>query len=109
MPIFDEFQTDMADTIQEVGEDIVYKPYGGSPRTIRAFVERGIADVSGLTPGSVAIVYVLNDRTTGIPSAQLDRGRDKVSVSHRHGGTAQDRTIGEILQQNPAFMQLELR
>jgi len=106
----------MAAIIQDTGEPAVYKPSTGDPRAILAHVDRSGARVDrsgarnfGLTPGAVAEVYVLNNPTTGITSAQLDRGRDQISIPDRFGGTPKPRTIGEILQENPAFMILELR
>jgi hypothetical protein len=71
------------------GEDVLYTPTGGTPRTIKAHVDRNppehiAPDGQVLTPKMR--ITVNNDATTGISSATVDRyGSDTITVAYRIG------------------------
>lgn len=84
------FQLD-ADVLQGV-ESISYTPSGGSPRTIKAIVDRSPAAM--LTDGGVYTprvrLTVRNHATAGVlASAVNQHGADRVSVAVMLGGTAE--------------------
>ena len=72
------------------GEYVVYTPATGSPRTIKAHVDRNppehiAPDGQVLTPK--LRITVNNDATTGISTATADfHGSDKITVAERIGG-----------------------
>lgn len=97
MSIFsDQLKEDMATVFcnsDEFAETVTYKPRGGGTRAIKAVVDRNPPAYKGpsgkiVTP--VLAIRVPNSATTGISSAELDTGGDKVSVAKRIGETAED-------------------
>lgn len=93
----DEAWDDLKD---EFGEEIVYKPHGGLPRTITAIVNR---TPPAPPPGATEVVVprltitVENHATRGILLSDCDTGGDLVELAVRAGGTAEERTIGHPL------------
>ena len=74
-----------------LAEEIVYKPHDGTPRTVRAFVERrGPEPRDGIRTRTTAVVVVTvaNDPERGISSAEIDLNADRIIVAPRPGGAA---------------------
>jgi len=89
---------------------VVYKPAGGSDRTIDAIVTR-------LTPGKnadghtftpVTVICVLNDSTDGIASDEINIGTDRIEYSVRHGQATQERAIHKITHHDEGILRLEV-
>ena len=94
------------------GETVTYKPLAGGSRAITAVVNReGVGAVDGLPHGQGPLVSVIvaNDAVTGISTADIDTGGDKVTVAWQIGETATDRRITDILSQDAGMLELELR
>lgn len=68
-------------------EAIVYRPKGGTPRTINAVVTRNPPqDSSAGIVQPLLEISVANHATLGISSADVDYGGDSVTLSDRIGG-----------------------
>ncbi len=80
------------------------------PRVINAIVDR---NPIGPTPAGhdspVMYVWVDNDATTGISSAEIDRGGDRIEVAQVIGKTKVQRAINRILRQTLGWLLLEIR
>lgn len=92
------------------GEEVVYKPIGGAPRTITANVRRNppeeIADgvkVKDLT------IDVYNDRTTGVEARSVKTGQDTIEVADIVGGDVRDKSILAILDDTCGMVTLLVR
>jgi hypothetical protein len=87
-----DFAGDMKNVfLPDFGEDVVYTPRNGAPRTIKAIVRRNppaYVGSNGQPVAPIAEIEVANSATTGISSAELDTGGDAVTVAPRIGGTA---------------------
>ena len=80
------------------------------PRLINAIVDRNpIAHAAGGTPSPELMVWVDNDSTTGISSAEINRGGDRLLVAQVIGKTAVQRTIQRIVRETVGFLQIEVR
>jgi len=93
------------------GETVVYKPLGGDERSIQAIVTRpGLGPVGGGEDGDTELttINVENDATTGISTAEVDTGGDKVSLPTRIGNAAEDRPIGPIISQDAGRVTYEV-
>ncbi len=91
------------------GDTIVYDPLVGSPRIIKAIVDYpGAGPIGQLAGGSRLHVEILicNDPITGISSAEIDTGGDKVIVPMRRGLTAGLVRINKIITQDEASLRL---
>ena len=108
--------------LKDFGEDVVYTPSGGTPRTIKADVDRnppaGIAEApqGGVAP--VAIVEVANrqsstttdtDGVGGISSSELNCGGDTLTLARRVGQTATARPITRLVGHDAGMLKLEVR
>ena len=92
-------------------KQIVYYPRSGGSRTIEAIVEYlGPQQVAGLAGGSrpQMDVYVRNNSATGISSAQVDTGGDKLDVPLRYGKSAKKVRINEVIAQDKAMLKLRV-
>ena len=91
---------------RQFGESIGYTNRAGDPvRTITARVIRDpmtIMAEAGDVPVHAMIISVENDSTAGITSDEINTGGDYVSVAPRAGGTAEDRTIVQVLPTSTA-------
>lgn len=92
----------------KLGEDVTYKPSGGTPRTIRAIARRDDPDEYGNSITQRTRWRVDNDSTTGITPAELDMGVDILSVPLEPGDEPTDRQIKRIVQQNNVRLILEV-
>lgn len=79
-------------------------------RVINAIVDRNpIAPTPVGVDSPVMHVWVDNDASTGISSAEIDRGGDRIEVAQVIGKTKVQRVINRILRQTLGWLQLEVR
>lgn len=106
------FERDGVPALQkEYAEDATYMPEGGGSRAIKAHIERQRVAAGEFAGESfpVWIVKVENSATTGISSAELNRGGDKISFPPREGETAETKSIVELLSHENGFVTVECR
>ena len=86
---------------RQFGEWILYRPLGGIPRQIFVIVNRQpiapVRQASGARTPFIEIEAV-NDPRTGIDSALLNTGGDRVDVSFRDGDPVSIRSITKFLK-----------
>ena len=90
----------------------ILSPAEAMAREITAIVGReGPGELPGTPHGSSyrAVVRVANNSTTGISSAEIDCGGDKVTLAVRIGKTAIERRITDIISQNAGMLTLGVR
>ena len=90
-------------------ETVTYYPRSGGSRSISAVLEFPGAELIGdLTGGRrpVVDVYVKNNSSSGISSAEVNTGGDKIKVPQRYGLTANTIKIIEIAGQEKALLHL---
>lgn len=90
------------------GEPVTYKPFGGSSVTTTAIVRRDPPEVSpesGRGRTFNVTIYLRNQ--VGVTS--INTNGDRVSVAPTYGGTPQDLSVVEILNQSAAGWTLLLR
>lgn len=95
----------------EFGEAVVYVPRNGATRDISAQVQREVPEGNEQAEGAVVpslFVTVRNSSTTGISSAEVNTGGDKVRLAQRIGGETKDCPIIEVVSQDPGMMKLRL-
>lgn len=107
-------KTSMEQIVAGFGEAVTYKPSGGDNRSISAVIERGtLAKLDGgqayAANGPEMVIRVVNDATTGITAAEVNTGKDLVSLPVRIGQSATDRLITKILAQDDGQLVLEVR
>ena len=90
-------------------EEVIYRPDGGVARPIRAYVVREQPEAYGRARAAVTTVQVLNHATDGITAAELNKGSDTIDVAERYGGTKKNRGVHRIIEQNGAYLLLEVR
>jgi len=91
-------------------ESIVYRPYGGTARTINAAIQRpSLGDPYMSGAALQFIVTVLNSATSGVSSAELDTGRDQIDIAERPGGTATSRTVHSLISQSSEYLAIGIR
>lgn len=82
-------------------------------RVINAVVDRNpdakLPPDDQLSTSPMMNIWVDNDVTTGISSAELNRGGDRIEVAEVIGKPASERTITRIVRQTAGWMQLEVR
>ena len=107
---------DAATFLADFGEDVIYTPRDGRPRTITAVVDRNppsaIPEVVGAAGGGLAqrfVISVANDELTGIAPDRLDTGGDAVHIAPRIGEALEEFRIAGIVSQDPGMIQLEVR
>lgn len=80
------------------------------PRPINAIVDRNpVSTTPAGADSPTMLVWVDNDSTTGISSAEIDRGGDRLEVAQVIGKPKVQRNINRIVRQTTGFMQLEVR
>ena len=110
--ISDQAAESMVQLIAQRGVDVIYRPAAGVARTIKAIIrQKPPSQLGSATKASSTFTtaLVLNDSTTGISSAELDRGGDKIDIETRIGKDAAARPIKGIIFHNAAVMKLEIR
>ena len=91
-------------------KSITYYPRGGGSRSIEAIIEYpGPAAIGDLAGGSRPImdIYIENSSTSGISSAEVDTGGDKLDVPLRFGLTAARVRITRIVAQDKAVLHIQ--
>ena len=89
---------------------ITYRPRSGASRSIESIIEYpGPGGIDGLSGGSRPLldIYIKNDSTSGISSAEVDTGGDKVEVPLRIGLTAARVRITKIVTQDKAILHIQ--
>lgn len=99
----------LAQLLETLGEDIVYRPVDGTARTIRALVDRQDRQDGAYGRTPVTQITVLDDDSDGIAAADLDTARDMVDVAAISGADADSRAITRIVDQRPGVLVLEVR
>jgi hypothetical protein len=87
------------------GESITYYPFGGTARTITAIVDReppSIVDGAGEIITHAMVIEVYDSSSTGISLSELNTGRDKIGVALRAGGTAEQRSVAQLMEPQEA-------
>lgn len=96
----------------DFGEQIVYLPREGRPRSIPAVVERQPpAPIDG-APGGVRpamVVVVKNDEQDGIGGREIDTGGDRVKIAPRVGQEPQEFRILEVGQNDAGTLELRVQ
>jgi len=95
------------------GESILYRPNGGTNRTITALVRRAAPEAvagpgSGRLTATVITITVVNDAIDGIENSGINIGGDKVDVAVREGETPRTLNIARLLKQTTAFQVFEV-
>ena len=109
MTVARDMQTDFrVSLLADIGENIVYTPNGGSPRTIKATVRRLTSEVHAITRTLIARITVLNDGTYGISSDELDLGADTITLALREGKTPAVCRNLRLLSHSEATMTFEV-
>jgi hypothetical protein len=112
MSLNDDLAADAAYMISadDFGETVTYTPYGNSPVTITAVVDRRIpsriAEVTNNLSNDI-VVTIQNHATLGVTSVQT--GRDKITVSPIYGGTPKAMVVTEVLSADAGVWTLKVR
>jgi len=100
------------EVLDELGEEVTYKPYGGDSRSILAIIDRnppapiGPGGQQGRAPR--AIIVVKNSSTAGISTTELDTGTDKISYPVRLDQDPQDCLNSKKISEDAASITLEI-
>lgn len=94
-------------------ESILYSSKGANPpASIRAIVDRnapaGVDPVTG-SLSSVVLVTVRNDAEKGIAAADIDTGRDRITITDRVGGANKTMKIVRIVSHDAGVVNLEVK
>lgn len=109
MTLATDMQTDFSGSLlDQFGEDLVFRPTGGTPRTIKGIVRRLTSDVHGTTRALPARITVLNSAISGILTSAFNAGLDSIDVPQRHGDTAETAKNMRILSHSEATITLEV-
>jgi len=91
-------------------KSIIYRPRGGGSRNIKAIIEYpGPGAIGDLAGGGRPImdIYIKNSSTSGISSAELDTGGDKLDVPLRFGLTAARVRVTKIVAHDKAILHVQ--
>ena len=94
------------------GESVTYQPSGGAPRNILAVPNRQPPSALTGAPHGTAPMstwVVANNAITGISSAELNTGGDKLNIAVNLGETPQGRSIVRIISQDADGMEILVR
>ena len=76
----------------QFGEDCIYRPINGTPRTVKVIIERLEEFVEGRLVRRINCKAV-DDATIGISRSEINDGRDEIDISLVAGETASRRQI----------------
>ena len=120
MSLADRIVSDAANVFLQDGhfaEEVTYYPHRfhtaavREPRTIKAVVTRN--QVSVFNPDEQILtefeIRVANDSTTGISSAELDTGGDKIELAAKIGDTPAKRSIQYMTEHDEGMLVLICR
>ncbi len=111
MTDWNDILTNDIDAFMELGQEpIVFKPKGGSERSMNAIVDRG-QNQTNPTIGLRAnlTIIVRNNATTGIETTELDPGGSKFQVAAKEGGTPKWFENITLVKQDAGALTIELR
>lgn len=93
----------------EFGESVVYRPKGGTARTISAVVFRLLPQAQEDENRSLTVfeVHVANSSTTGIAASEINLGGDEIDLADRVGKTSKPRSIVQITEQDEGMLVLQ--
>jgi hypothetical protein len=114
MSFKDELNNDAVNVFlnsNEGAEEISYTPYGGSPKIIKAIVNRQRLSPAGEDTGRALLnqveIMIANKVDGGVMS--INKGGDTVSLPERVGGIAIDWNVADILGQDEGMWHLLLQ
>lgn len=94
--------------VDEFAEAIVYTPKNGTPKSIKAIVERRRVSPAGEDSGRVlenqAEIFIANNATYGVTS--IKKGEDKVSLPERLGQADINWIVADVLGQDDGMWRL---
>jgi len=92
----------------EFAEDITYTPKNGTPRSIKAIINRKRISPAAEDVGRVLVnqgeVFIANDDTNGVSS--INRGGDIVSFAENLGGAVINWAVIDIIGQDEGMWHL---
>ena len=110
--LMDDIAADSATFVNEFAESVVYRPYGGTERTILAIVNRFPVDqLVGVSESFLPriVLTVRNNNTVGISSTEIETGGDQIDVAMRYGDTPQTISILRVVKSDAALVTFEAR
>lgn len=111
MSLRDSIETDASifTNSNEFGESVVYRPRGGTARTISAVVFRLLPQANDDENRSLTVfeVHVANSGTTGIAASEINLGGDEIDLADRVGKTPKPRSIVQITEQDEGMLVLQ--
>lgn len=114
MSLKDQLKEDIKDCFlnsDEFAEEISYTSYGGSPKTIKAIVDRQRINPAGEDTGRILTneveIAIANDETEGV--ASINKGKDTVVFPERIGGDDVTWFVADILKQDEGMWHLLLQ
>ena len=98
------------DILDEFAEDILYTPLGGTPRTVRAVIDRNPPATVGSQDSFSRrfTITVANSPADGIVPDESDDGGDLVEFSDDLGGPVRDHDLKFVQYQNAGLVQYEV-
>lgn len=93
------------------GEKIVYRPFGGIPRSITAIVNRDPPESLAGVPGAVAprlTIEALDHPWEGIPAGTVLINGDKVDVRLKKGGPITTETVTNVIRDDAGSVEIEI-
>ena len=116
MAFKDQLAVDAANCVlngNEFAESVVYTPYGGQARTIKAIVERrrlmpSNQDANRLLTGTVEI-HIARDAALGVYSVNKGANADQVVLPEVIGGVAVTYFVADILAMDEGMWHLLLQ
>jgi len=107
-----DLTADSATFVGDFAEAVIYRPKGGTPRTIQAIVD--YLDPESLSEterglGPAWQVTVANDAVTGIDAAELNTKADEVTLPARVGRSAVTARIMAVVTQDQGLLQVKVR
>ncbi len=108
MALADRLQRDASKVFLRLGhfaEEVVYTPFGGSPRTIAAQVFRHAQGMQSNGQTILATIFIANDPVAGVVSVSK---KDTVTLAVSFGATPQTLKVNPAMQQDPGMWELNL-
>lgn len=96
----------------DFAELVVYRPYQGTTRQIKAVVIRQLAETISDEENRVVPVFevhVVNSECSGIGSGEINLGGDRIDIAARVGNIPLPRSIVQIIDQDEGMIVLQCR
>jgi hypothetical protein len=104
----DLLATDFANTfLGDFSETITYTPYGNSPITIRALIDRDVPTAIAGLNGAAAYkheIMIANSATDGV--LVVNKGKDTVILNNKVGGKVETFVVMPIIQNDQGMFHL---